>query len=232
MPTTFSDILTGAVMQDIDDVRWQQQLEENPALFFRSKSQVLINSIPRFNKPPEMEAYLAYDAPAYDDYTFVIENEPIMPYVVHTHKTGFDLASAITVIREANAVKTCRLDIDYDPETGRVQFNAPMLQQGQEIEIDFYTDGTFVNDLTVRQQRILGMCVAYDWYRQFAGTYLGITPKVIDPKFKVNGTESGKIRADTERMNYLEAQLNGELNNYERACAYAKRVPSGKHIYP
>lgn len=231
MPTTFSDILTGAVMQDIDDVRWQQQLEENPALFFRSKSQVLINSIPRFNKPPEMEAYLAYNAPAYDDYSFTIDEDPIMPYTVQTGKTGYELASAIIVNREPNSVKTHPVDIVYDSETGDVTFNC-LMQQGQEIEIDFYTDGTFVNDLTVRQQRILGMCVAYDWYRQFAGTYLGITPKVIDPKFKINGTESGKIRADTERMRYLEEQLNGELDNYERACAYAKRVPSGKKIYP
>ena len=230
MPTTFSDILTGAVMNNIDDVRWQEQLAENPALFFRSKSQVLINSIPRFNKPPEIQNYLTYTAPAYDDYFFTIDEDPIMPYTVQTGKTGYELASAIIVIRESNSVKTHPVDIVYDSETGDVTFNC-LMQQGQEVEIDFYTDGEFTNELTLVQQRILGMCVAYDWYRQFASTYLGITPKVIDPKFKINGTESGKIRADTERMRYLEEQLNGELDNYERACAYMKRVPGSRKLF-
>lgn len=231
MPTNFSDVLTGAVMQDVDDVRWQDQLATNPALFFRSKSQLLMNAVPRFNKPPEMEEWLAYTEPSYDEYSYTATSPEVAPITIQTGKTGFDLCSGGIVTKGSNTVSYTPVEISYDAETGDVVINTG-LSGGQTVDFDFYTDGYFENDLTQRQQRILGMCVAYDWYRQFAATYLGITPKIIDPKFKINGTESGKIRADSERMRYLEEQLNGELNNYERACAYAKRVPDSRKIYP
>ena len=58
MAVTFSDILTRYAMQEINDEYWNEELALSPARFFRAKSDLLIDSIPLFSRPPEAQEWL------------------------------------------------------------------------------------------------------------------------------------------------------------------------------
>ena len=60
MATAWSDVITAA-MQVINDDRWQEQLDINPAQFFRAKSDTLAFALPLLNSPPELLTYLESD---------------------------------------------------------------------------------------------------------------------------------------------------------------------------
>jgi hypothetical protein len=229
MGTAFSEIITGYAMQDIDDIRWQEQLANNAAQFFRAKSQALINSIPRFNKPVTMEAYLTFTSPTYDDYLYTPTTAQNAPITIQTGKSGYELCNTgITQQGPNGAVTYTSCANTYDSATGDVVVNVN-LAVGQNVEIDFYTDGTFDNVLTNRQKRILGLCMVVDWHYQFANTYLGMINVVTDKTFNVR-SPSEHIRVTTDRVRANEQKLASEIAAYEQSVYALGTIPKG--IFP
>lgn len=210
MGTAFAEILTGA-MYFMDDARWQEQLATNPAQFYRAKSANVIHAIPRFNCPPNIQEYLTYQAPAYTDYEFA---PPTDTKVISTGITGYELCTAgwwesigaIPLFRQSACT--------YDKETGDVTFKNTVAA-GFNMSFDFYTDGVFDNELDDAQKRILSLATMVDWYFQFANDYLGIANLVVDKSFSMK-SPAEHIRANTERLRELQAQLRSELFAYEQ----------------
>lgn len=226
MSTLFSDVLTGYAMQFIDDVRWQEQLSLNPAQFFRAKSQTLISAIPRFNRPPNMQEYLKYEAPAYADAIHTVLDTDTFPLTITTTATGFDLCNVgyVTTDSVGGATYTPITGFIYDAETGEVVIQDE-LPVGTEIDIDFYTDGYFVNDLDDTQKRLLGLCVAYDWYYRFENAFLNVLNPITDKTFSPRSATAEDKRANTGRYAEIMRQLSSELIAYEQRLYALKYIP-------
>ena len=226
MSTLFSDVLTGYAMQFIDDVRWQEQLSLNPAQFFRAKSQTLISAIPRFNRPPNMQEYLKYEAPAYADEIHTVLDTDTFPLTITTTATGFDLCSVgyVTTDSVGGATYTSITGFTYDAETGAIVVQ-DALPVGTEIDMDFYTDGYFVNDLDDTQKRLLGLCVAYDWYYRFENAFLNVLNPITDKTFSPRSATAEDKRANTGRYAEIMRQLSSEMIAYEQRLYALKYIP-------
>lgn len=226
MATLFSDVLTQYAMQFIDDVRWQEQLALNPAQFFRAKSQALIASIPRFNRPPNIQSYLSYTLPVYGDYSYTVQEEDTFPLTVETNMKTFDLCSVGTVsVSDSGGVTyTPVANVAYDKATGDVTI-AENIEVGTQIDFDFYTDGIFTNTLDPTQQRILGLCVAYDWYFRMENAFLNVLNPITDKTFAPRSATAEDKRANTARFKELGLQLSSELMAYEQRLYALKYIP-------
>lgn len=219
MNTSFSEILTSFAMQDIRDLNWQNELELSPARFFRAKSDTLIHSIPRFSRPPEMSSWLTFSVPLYDDMTYTAEEDTEAGYVIETNMRGYELCSVVLVNQDGTATPIAS---SYDEETGNVTINVP-LTQGQTIDIDVYSDGSFDHELTLEQKRILGLCVATDWFYRFSNDWLNMQPKIKDRTFDV-GSESAQMTANTAKYKEMAAVLNDAILRYEINVAHRNVV--------
>ena len=226
MSTLFSDVLTQYAIQFIDDVRWQEQLALNPAQFFRAKSQALISAIPRFNRPPNMQSYLSYTSPSWDDYTHVVTGEDAFPLTIKTEKTEYDLCSAGYIEQDSVGGVTYVpiSDYTYSRSSGDVVISTA-LPVGTEIELDFYTDGVFKNTLDPTQMRILGLCVAYDWYYRFGNAFLNVLNPITDKTFTPRSATAEDKRANTGRYIEIGRQLSSELIAYEQRLYALKYIP-------
>lgn len=226
MATAFSEVLTQYAMQFIDDVRWQEQLALNPAQFFRAKSQALISAIPRFNRPPNMQAYLSYTAPAYFDYTHIVSDEDVFPLSLEIGAVEYDLCSVGYITHEDNGGVTYNSisDFTYDGATGVVVVNGE-LPVGTRIDFDFYTDGLFDNDLDDTQKRLLGLCVAYDWFYRFENSFLNVLNPITDKTFSPRSATAEDKRANTARFYDIGKQLSSELIAYEQRLYALKYIP-------
>ena len=220
MGTTFSEILTGAMLF-MEDARWQEQLATNPAQFYRAKSANVIHAIPRFNCPPNIQSYLTYQAPAYTDYEYTTTEETS---VVNTGITGYELCTAGYWTNMGSIPVFQAFAQTYNAETGDVTFSTPV-SSDFTVSFDFYTDGVFDNDLDDAQKRILSLATAVDWYFQFANDYLGIANLVVDKSFSMK-SPAEHIRANTERLRYLQEQLRSELFAYEQRLYKMQFVPT------
>lgn len=221
MPTTtFSELLCNYVTAvDTDDLRWRNELAQNPALFLREKSLYVLNAIPRFNRPPEMRTQLAYTPPTCDDYEYAAATAQTAPIVIQTGKTGFELCSTgLAGTNQYGNPYYTPISNTYDETTGDVTI-ATDLAAGQVVQFDFYTDGTFSNVLTDWQKRILGLCITESWYMNLASNFLNIQLKIQDASFPVK-SENEHIRTLTERLRLVRRNLSDELQAYEQACQY------------
>ena len=226
MSTTFSEILTSSAMQFIDDPRWSEQLALNPAQFFRAKSQALIMAIPRFNRPPNIQSFFAYKNSASDDYTYIVTEEDTFPKTLETGLQRYELVCVGTVVKSQNGSVTYTpyKEFVYDDITGNVILNEAIPAE-TTVEIDFYTDGQFENDLDDTQKRIMGLCVAYDWYYKFANSFYNVLNPVTDKTFSPRSAPSEDKRSNTSRMKELWQQLSSELLAYEQGLYIRKYMP-------
>lgn len=226
MATLFSDVITQYAMQFVDDVRWQEQLALNPAQFFRAKSQALIASVPRFNRPPTIQAYLGYTLPSYDDFSYTVKEDDTFPLEVDTGLKKFDLCSVgiVTVYENGGAEYTPISNTSYDKVTGIVTIT-DSLEVGTSIDFDFYTDGIFLNTLDPTQQRILGLCMAYDWYYRMENAYLNVLNPITDKTFSPRSATADDKRANTARAKEIWLQLSSELMAYEQRLYALKYIP-------
>jgi hypothetical protein len=229
MGTAFSTIITQHAMNFIEDPRWQEQLALNPAQFFRAKSLILENSIPRFNRPYNIQQFLTYSKESFGDYEYQIDEDTSGEIVIETGLTGYELCSTGILTPNGKEAPTYTgITNTYDAETGNVTIQAELVK-GQSILCDFYTDGVFDYDLDMTQCRILGLCMACDWHRQFANAYLNVANLVIDKTFNVRSA-SEHMRVNTERLRTLEQMLSQELLAYEQKLFALKYV--NKTIFP
>ena len=222
---TFADILTQYAMQEIDDINWSQEIALSPARFLRAKSDTVINAIPLFSRPPEMHRYLTYSAPEYDDYLYEVGEAHESGLVIATGKAGFETCSVVkTCTGEAEEPACFPIKCRYDVETGDVTI-LDELNAEDRLDIDFYTDAVFDEDLSEEMCSILGTCIALKWFSRFANTWLNMTPKVTDKTFSI-GSESAQMTSNTNRMRELRAVLNDKLLRFEQSVAYENIVPN------
>lgn len=233
MAVTFSKLLTGYVMQEINDINWTRELELSPARFFRAKSDAVASAIPLFDRPPEAQQWLTYAPPAYDDYLYTAEDRQSGgPVVIHTGKTGYELCSAVMVTTDAAgfpayiAVKT-----EYDPETGDVTIPGGM-KAGDAVDVDFYTDGVFDWELTPEMCSILAQCIAVKWFeRDFANDWLDNKNKIKDKSFDT-GSVSAQITAVTARRKENRWALSDRLLRFEQNVAMRQTIPPMRRWKP
>lgn len=232
MATAWSTLITEYAAVEISDVRLDELLETNPALYFRKMAGYVLNAIPRFNRPPEIRTWLTYTAPIFDDLYYTSDTTQVLPVTVDTGKTDFDLCSVGLIGTDAlgNPYYT-PVTASYDSDTGEVVIQSD-LQAGQEVQFDFYTDGSFTNTLTVDMLRILSLCMQYVWESRFTNDFLIQFPKIKDKSYGVEA-EANTSRAGTERLRMLKEQLNAEMLRYEQTLAYIQTMPIGnKLVFP
>lgn len=217
--TGWSEIICGYAMLYIDDDRMADKLKNNPARFFREMSLYMQSAIPRFNRPVEIIAYLKQGTqPSFDSFLWTASEGDQGPAAVSTGMIGYELCSAVIrgTDRYGNPTEI-PCPTQYDPETGTVTLEEAM--PGTVIDMDFYSDGTFANELTLEMKRILGLCVQSVWETRFTSAWLPREAKVADRSF-TPPNEANWTRAQEEKRRSLEAALNEELRSYEQNCAY------------
>lgn len=228
MGTSWASVITDDAMLIINDLRLNEELAENPALFFRKMAFYMKSAIPRFNRPPEMKSWLTYTEPVYNSLTYTVSEEQTEDFTISSGLTGYDLMSAGTMSEDVygNPVYTPADIAAYDPETGEITVtasDAAPVAQGTILSFDFYTDGAFDNDLTDAQRRILALCVQYVWETNFVNDWLNRAPRAKDRSFDA-GNVSSQTRANTERANAVKRVLDDEMTGYAQSCEYMQTV--------
>jgi len=224
--TTFIDVICNHAMLEIADIRLENDMATSPARFFRKMALYMLNAIPRFNRPPEAREWLKFTAPVYDDYDFTVETMDAGESItIETGIKGFEMVSAIRV--QATGYGTTEFipltGTGYDAETGDVTIPSDIVSIGDQIAIDFYTDGYFDRELGYDMKDILGLLVQYVWEQRFANDYLLQQPKIKDKSFDV-GNEANHMRSANERMKFLQEQINQKLRAFEQNVEYRNRM--------
>lgn len=219
--TGWSDILTSALTL-IDDVRWREDLQTSPALFYRAKSDYVRMAMPMLNRPPQLQYALenGMQTPSFGEASWISPpGGTFTPTDVSTGMIGYSLCSV--TIRGADGMLTPYTGATYNAETGVVTFPE---QTGGNVEysIDFYTDGEFP-DLTPTEMRLFALAVAIVWDEHFDRNWLNLQPKIKDASFETVNEATFSKQAN-ERMRKNRAILSDELNKYEQDCAYRNRL--------
>jgi hypothetical protein len=230
LAVTFSQILTQYVMQEVNDINWTRELEMSPARFFRAKSDTLISSIPLFNRPPEVQSWLTYTNPSYDDYLYMVEHNESGPVTIETGKTGYELCSAVLVTTDATGFTAYTpLTADYDIQTGNVTISGSV-KSGDKIDIDFYTDGVFDYELTPEMCEIIAQCVGVKWFnRNFGNDWLDNKQKIKDKSFDI-GSTSAQMTAVSARKKEIRLALNDRLLHFEQNETMRQGLPRFKKL--
>lgn len=216
--TALAEII-GEAMIYIDDVRLQEQLAVNPALFYRRTSAYISAAMPLLSSPPELYCHVSkeYVPAEYDDFTWVSTERSVNEKTaVDTGCIGYELCSVMT--RSEDGLEAYGYeDFAYDPETGIVTFGIQK-EANTEYEIDFYKDGS-VKDLTLSMKRLFGLAIAVVWNERFSNDWLNITPKIHDSTFNVVN-ESTYMDKLTGRTLAFRKKFEDELHKYEQINAY------------
>lgn len=230
MAVTFSQILTQYVMQEVNDINWTRELEMSPARFFRAKSDTLISAIPLFNRPPEVQTWLTYTSPSYDDYLYVVEQNGNEPITIETGKIGYELCSTVLVTTDATGFTAYTpLPAAYDIQTGSVTVFGGV-KSGDKIDIDFYTDGVFDYELTPEMCEIIAQCVGVKWFnRNFGNDWLDNKQKIKDKSFDI-GSTSAQMTAVSARKKEIRLALNDRLLHFEQNETMRQGLPRFKKL--
>ena len=103
--------------------------------------------------------------------------------------------------------------------------------EGQQVDMDFYTDGVFDYELDYEQCHILALCIAYTWMRRFGNDLLNIQPKIRDKTFDI-ASESAHMTAVTARKKEDRTQLNDALLRYEQNLMRRQTIPQSHKMKP
>lgn len=224
--TAIADIITQAMVY-IDDIRLQEQLAVNPALFYRRMSDYINAAMPLLSSPPQLFDYVngEYTAPEYADmYWTSTDESTTQETVISTEYIGYDLCSIVSLDAENNA--TVYSDAVYNSETGEITF-PEQISAGINYEIDFYKDGE-VADLTLTMMRLFALAVAVVWDERLSNNWLALTPKIHDSSFQPPN-ESTYVDKVTNREDKKRQRFQDEMKKYEQNSAYKTVVSPYQH---
>ena len=224
--TAIADVITQAMVY-IDDIRLQEQLAVNPALFYRRMSDYINAAMPLLSSPPQLLDYVhgQYIAPEYGDTDWTsTEASTTAETVISTDYIGYDLCSIVSLDAENNA--TPYLDATYNSETGEVTFPI-QTSAGINYEIDFYKDGETA-DLTPTMIRLFALAIAIVWDERFSNSWLNITQKIKDSSFQTVN-ESTYMDKLTNRQKENRQRFQDEMRKYEQNSAYKTVVSPYQH---
>lgn len=221
--TSIAEIISEAMIY-IDDVRLQEQLSSNPALFYRRMSAYVSAAMPLLNSPPELYEFVSKNLtmPEYDSTGWVSTEQSTIDdsTEVDTGMVGYDLCSVV-IRSEDGLYTTPYAAYEYNSETGTVTFQTQDAS-GIEYELDFYKDGE-LNDLTYSMKRLFALAVSIVWNERLYNSWLDITPKIKDSAFK-SQTESTYMDKLNDRLIVNRQAFQDELRKYEQNCAYKNVV--------
>lgn len=229
--TNFLDVYEYA-FTEIEDVRLDNLMSENPALFLRRCWDYLKNGIALFTAPKGIQDKLNdYVMPQFatssftgDGATTTFSGVSSMEY--STVLVGKSIVAVLSASAEAPEVS--QNGVTYNFETGNITFDdAP--ESGAKIQVDFYTDGYFNNALNKEEQAILAKCFSVVWFNQVANTFLRTTPKIKDKNFNTDSS-FGVEQADTAKLRAMRIELQDMMSDYEQAMAYKVTVPNGRQL--
>lgn len=234
MGTAWSEIITDYAMVIISDTRMRDDLATNPALFFRRMAGWMQMSIPMLKSPPELLVYLTEGLvePQYADFSWESDqNSTVSETTVETGKTGYELCSCVQIVtaRNGDAIYYPYTDFTYDAETGVVTF-PQQDNAGISYSLDFYTDGQFAHELTMKQKRLLAMAIAVNWDNRFNREWLNIQPKPHDKSFNPPN-ENTTMKESTARFEKNAQLFYAELRGYEQECAYMRTVNPTRRVF-
>lgn len=232
--TSFIEVISNYAMLEIADIRLQKELAESPARFFRKMSFYMLNAIPRFNRPPEAHEWLSFSPPVYDDMEYMVPSDYSGgDLTIETNKTGFEMANIIHVKPDGyGSYEYIPVACAYDAETGNITIADGIVSANDQLSLDFYTDGIFDRELGYTMKRILGLLVQLVWENRFINDFLLQQPKIKDRSFDV-GNEANHMRAATERLRFLNDQVNQELKSFEQGLCYESMVKNkGQYTDP
>lgn len=224
--TAIADVITQAMVY-IDDIRLQEQLAVNPALFYRRMSDYINAAMPLLSSPPQLLDHVhgQYTAPEYgEEYWTSTEASMTEETVISTDYIGYDLCSVVSIDTENNA--TAYPDATYNSETGEVTF-PQQVAEGINYEIDFYKDGETA-DLTPTMVRLFALAIAIVWDERFSNSWLNITQKIKDSSFQTVN-ESTYMDKLTNRQKENRQRFQDEMRKYEQNSAYKTVVSPYRH---
>lgn len=219
--TPWSDAITSALTY-IDDVRLTEDLQIDPALFFRRMSAYVKGAIPLLNRPPEFYAYITkdMDEPDFADYEWVSDTASLSSATtLYTHNTDFSLVSCVTreVTGTGSVILTPYTNFQYNANTGGITMPI-QTTEGVQYEFDFYDDGSF-QELNVQQMRLLALAIALVWDERFERNWLNLQMKIKDQSFSTVN-ESNYMEKSNVRLMENTQRFNDELRKYEQDIAY------------
>lgn len=240
----------------VDDINLQALAEEDTPLYARRMWGYFRPSIPLFNLPAEMPIYLMgtpenpkLTEPIYGSFQYITDTELTSDFVLQLDDSGkgyelfccrirsfddFDNAIMIPMgqaIRNKNGTITVGI-ATYLPADGTVTFHATPenpIPKGTSFDMDFYTDGYFMETLSPEIMNILGMCFQIVWQTRFMNDWLSNVSKVEDKSF-YEQNRANKIKADNERLNVLKVNLAEAMRRLEQNLAHRKMFPIGRGL--
>lgn len=240
--TPLLNVITKYCAPYVDDVRLNTLASANPPLYARKMSQYMIPAISLFTLPAEMQMYLLgtqdnpqFTEPKYNGVLYTVANEETSNFTIELGEdfTGYELfCCSIRQTDETGDIYNTLIHATYDSQTGNVTVPATQEQPitaGTVLEMDFYKDGMFAQNLSSEIQNILGMCFQVIWQERFSMDWLSMVSKAEDKSF-YEQNRANKIRADTERLEMLRKQLAGEMRRFEQNSYYNSIIKSSPII--
>lgn len=241
--TPILKVLTEYCATYVDDIRLQEKAVKNPPLYAREMSQYLRPAIALFNLPAEMPEYLLgtvqnpkFVDPQYNSYRYTTPNEltESTAITLGDDYKNFELFNAqiLTFTASGKVIEQPTNLCTYNAENGIIVIYATAenpIPANTTFDFDFYTDGSFVNDLSPQIMNILGLCFKVVWIDRFNNDWLSNVAKVEDKSF-FEQNRANKMRADTERLNQAREILAGEMRKFEQNAFYKRQFPSGNRL--
>ena len=223
----------------VDDIREQQRAETNMPVYARKMWSYLQAEIPFFTIPSSMFEYLvgSYEnpkikAPIYGSLLYTVGQDLISDFTLELDESGKGYELFNCQIQELddfdNVILYPTNVATYDSANGTVTFHATPGQpiaKGTVFNMDFYTDGYFMEDLTSDIMRILGMCFQLVWQMRFNNDWLSIVPKVEDKSF-FEQNRANKMKTDDDRLDRYQSDLAGAMRRYEQKLVEKKVIPN------
>lgn len=226
----------------VDDIRLQELAETNPPLYARRMYNYLLPAISLFNQPADMQNYFFGTAenpnftdPQMDSTSYLVEDNENSDFIVNLGSSyaGFDLcACQVKTYDDLENVILTPISVSYDSVTGNVTVHATNqnpVHQGNVLEFDFYTDGSFKNDLSNEMMNILGMCFMVVWQNRFNTNWLSIVPKIEDKNF-FEQNRANKMNADSNKLKNDLRWLNEEMQKFETNLYIRKVVSPNRRV--
>lgn len=238
MATPLLEVITQYCEAYVDDIRLAEVRQSAPALYLRQTWFFLRVAISLFTIPAEMPRYLLGTAdnpklvePIFDDAIYrtdtdITDSETIS---LGNSYAGYELASCRQRVTAADGrVEYYAVDFSYDAQTGDITVNGAY-PAGTVFEMDFATDGEFLNNLTPEMMDILGTGFGIAWRERFNADWLSIVAKVEDKSFKEQ-TRSSDKRANTEQLEAMRVSFYSKMRRFSHNQYYANIVPQGSRI--
>lgn len=238
MATPVLKVITQYCSILIDDINLDALARENMPLYARRMWSYLQAAIPNFTTPSGMLPYLLGTTdspklidPIYANFKYVTEDDLTEDKVIALGEDGkgheLFCCRIETVDKRDRIIMVPTNLAKYDSENGTVTLTASEknpIPKGTIFDMDFYTDGYFIEDLSVEIMRILGLCFQVIWQTRFNNDWLSNIPKVEDRSFSEQN-RANKEKVDSERLEKYKSGLNSAMRTLERNLAIRKTLP-------